>query len=72
MIVATGSDAKMLPGLEPDSRVLTNMEILSLKEIPKSLIVIGAGAVGVEFGSDLQELWRGDHHRGGAAATGAE
>ena len=51
VILATGSDAKMLPGLEPDSRVLTNMEILSLKEIPKSMVVIGAGAVGVEFGS---------------------
>ena len=41
----------MLPGLEPDSRVLTNIEILSLGAIPKSLIVVGAGAVGVEFAS---------------------
>lgn len=51
VVLATGSEAKLLPGLEADSRVLTNIEILSLKEIPKSLIVIGAGAVGVEFGS---------------------
>ena len=51
VILATGSDAKMLPGLEADSEVLTNMEILSLKEIPKSMLVIGSGAVGVEFGS---------------------
>ncbi|MHB1937393.1 MAG: dihydrolipoyl dehydrogenase [Acidobacteriaceae bacterium] len=51
VILATGSDAKMLPGLEADSQVLTNMEILSLKEIPKSMVVIGSGAVGVEFGS---------------------
>ena len=51
VILATGSDAKMLPGLEPDSRVMTNMEILSMTAIPKSLVVIGAGAVGVEFGS---------------------
>ncbi len=51
VILATGSDAKMLPGLKPDSRVLTNMEILALKEIPKSMVVIGSGAVGVEFGS---------------------
>jgi dihydrolipoamide dehydrogenase len=51
VILATGSDAKMLPGLEADSRVLTNIEILSLKEIPKSMVVIGSGAVGVEFGS---------------------
>jgi dihydrolipoamide dehydrogenase len=51
VIVATGSDAKMLPGLEPDSRVLTNIEMLSISAIPKSMVVIGAGAVGVEFGS---------------------
>lgn len=51
VILATGSEARMLPGLEPDSRVLTNIEILSLSAIPKSLIVVGAGAVGVEFAS---------------------
>jgi len=51
VILATGSSAKMLPGLEADDRILTNIEILSLTEAPKSLIVIGAGAVGVEFGS---------------------
>ena len=51
ILIATGSDAKMLPGLEADSRILTNMEILGINQIPKSMIVIGAGAVGVEFGS---------------------
>ncbi len=51
VVVATGSEARMLPGLEPDTRILTNIEILSLGAIPKSLIVIGAGAVGVEFAS---------------------
>jgi dihydrolipoamide dehydrogenase len=51
VILATGSEAKMLPGLEPGGRILTNIEILSLTEPPKSLIVIGAGAVGMEFGS---------------------
>jgi len=51
VILATGSDAKMLPGLEADGSVLTNIEILSLAEPPKSLIVIGAGAVGMEFSS---------------------
>ena len=33
----------MLPGLEADDNILTNIEILSLKEIPKSLVVVGAG-----------------------------
>ena len=51
VLVATGSDARMLPGLKPDDRILTNVEILSMDRIPKSLVVIGAGAVGVEFGS---------------------
>ena len=51
LVIATGSDARMLPGLEPDSSILTNMEILAIDRIPKSMVVIGAGAVGVEFGS---------------------
>jgi dihydrolipoyl dehydrogenase len=52
IILATGSEAKMLPSLEPDAKtILTNKEILSLKKVPKSMVVIGSGAVGVEFGS---------------------
>jgi dihydrolipoamide dehydrogenase len=51
VLLATGSEARMLPGLDADDRVLTNIEILSLKEMPKSLIIVGAGAVGVEFAS---------------------
>lgn len=51
IVIATGSDAKMLPGLEPDQTILTNREILAMPSIPKSLVVIGAGAVGVEFSS---------------------
>jgi dihydrolipoamide dehydrogenase len=51
VILATGSEARMIPGLEADDRVLTNIEILNLKAIPKSLVVVGAGAVGVEFAS---------------------
>lgn len=51
VIIATGSQARMLPGLKPDPTILTNIEILSLGTIPKSLVVIGSGAVGVEFAS---------------------
>jgi dihydrolipoamide dehydrogenase len=51
VIVATGSEAKMLPGLKADATILTNVEVLSLDAPPKSLVVIGAGAVGVEFAS---------------------
>jgi dihydrolipoamide dehydrogenase len=51
VLLAMGSEAKMLPGLKADDRILTNIEILSLAQPPKSLVVIGAGAVGVEFAS---------------------
>ena len=51
VILATGSEARMIPGLLPDDRVLTNIEILKLGKAPKSLVVVGAGAVGVEFAS---------------------
>jgi len=52
ILLATGSEARMLPGLKADgTRVLTNIEILSMTAIPKTLAIIGAGAVGVEFAS---------------------
>jgi len=52
IIVATGSEARMLPGLEPDGeKILTNREILASGNIPSKLVIIGAGAVGVEFAS---------------------
>ncbi len=52
VILATGSEARMLPGIDLSSdRVLTNVEILDLTQVPSSLAVIGAGAVGVEFAS---------------------
>ncbi len=51
-MLATGSDARSLPGVEIDGKtILTNKEILELPSIPKSLVVVGAGAVGVEFAS---------------------
>lgn len=51
VMLAMGSEAKLLPGLKADDRTLTNIEILALSEPPKSLVIIGAGAVGVEFAS---------------------
>ena len=62
IIIATGSEARMLPGLEPDPDfILTNVEILNLAAVPTRLIIIGAGAVGVEFASIF--------HRFGAQVT---
>ncbi len=51
VLLSSGSVARMLPGMKPDQQILTNIEVLSLNQIPKSLIVIGSGAVGVEFAS---------------------
>ncbi len=51
VVIATGSDARMLPGLEAGDHILTNNEILLIPAVPKSMIIIGSGAVGVEFGS---------------------
>ena len=52
VLLVSGSEAKSLPGIEPDHKqILTNRSILELPDIPKTLIVVGAGAVGVEFAS---------------------
>jgi len=52
IIIATGSVVRPIPGFETDGeRVVNSDHILELKEVPKSMIVMGAGAVGVEFAS---------------------
>jgi dihydrolipoamide dehydrogenase len=55
VVIATGSRPKQVPGAEPDGRsVLTSDHALTLDHVPASAIVLGAGAVGVEFAS----FWR--------------
>jgi dihydrolipoamide dehydrogenase len=52
IIIATGSVVRPIPGFETDGvKVVNSDHILELKEVPKSLIVLGSGAVGVEFAS---------------------
>ena len=52
IIVATGSTPRGLPGIEIDhARIVTSDDAIHLTEVPKSLVVLGAGAVGVEFAS---------------------
>ena len=51
VVLAMGSDARMLPGYTADDTIMTNIEILKTAEFPKSLVVVGSGAVGVEFAS---------------------
>jgi len=52
IIIATGSKPNYFPGMEPDKkRIITSTEALSLKEVPKHIIVIGGGVIGLELGS---------------------
>ena len=51
VVLAMGSDARMIPGYTADDTIMTNIEILKTDHMPKSLVVIGSGAVGVEFAS---------------------
>ncbi|MEN3339265.1 MAG: dihydrolipoamide dehydrogenase [Acidobacteriota bacterium] len=52
IIVATGSQARSVPGIEIDrKRIITSDEAIGLREIPASLVIMGSGAVGVEFAS---------------------
>lgn len=52
IVIATGSVVRPIPGFETDGvHVVNSDHILELKDVPKSLIVMGAGAVGVEFAS---------------------
>jgi len=51
VVVATGSSPRLLPGLELTARVITSDQALRYDHIPASAVVIGAGAVGLEFAS---------------------
>lgn len=52
IVIATGSKPNYFPGMEPDKkRIITSTEALELKEIPKKLLVIGGGVIGLELGS---------------------
>jgi len=57
VILATGSRVKSLPGLVPDGRrIITSDDAVTSSHVPSSLIVVGAGAVGVEFASLYHDL----------------
>ena len=57
VVLAAGSVPRSIPGFEPDGRiVLTSDEVLDLAELPRSVVVIGGGAIGCEFASMLADL----------------
>ncbi|MGQ0527479.1 MAG: dihydrolipoyl dehydrogenase [Alphaproteobacteria bacterium] len=65
IIIATGARARTLPGLEPDGKLIwTYKEAMVPDELPKSVLVVGSGAIGIEFASFYNAL--------GAAVTVVE
>src|SRR5215469_13053697 len=57
IILATGARARSLPGLEPDGKLVwTYKEAMIPEAIPKSLLVIGSGAIGIEFASFYRDM----------------
>ena len=61
IILATGARARTLPGLEPDGKLVwTYKEAMVPDAMPKSLLVVGSGAIGIEFASFYRRSARGD------------
>ena len=57
VILATGSRVKSLPGLVPDGRrIVTSDDVLKMDTLPKDIVIVGGGAVGVEFASLFADL----------------
>jgi dihydrolipoamide dehydrogenase len=57
IILATGSRVKSLPGLTPDGkRILTSDDILKMNTLPNDIVIVGAGAVGLEFASMFHDV----------------
>jgi dihydrolipoamide dehydrogenase len=57
IIVATGARARTLPGLEPDGRLIwTYKEAMVPRSFPRSLLILGSGAIGIEFASFYRSL----------------
>src|SRR5712672_2530654 len=57
IVLATGARARSLPGLEPDGKLVwTYKEAMIPEAIPKSLLVVGSGAIGIEFASFYRDM----------------
>ena len=57
IIIATGARARVIPGLEPDGKLVwTYREAMVPTEMPKSMIIVGSGAIGIEFASFYRTL----------------
>ena len=55
-IVATGARARIIPGFEPDDQIWTYRQAMTPAKLPKSILVVGSGAIGVEFASFYRQM----------------
>jgi len=69
VVLATGSYPKTLPGLDIGGPIITSDQALTLDEVPRRVVVLGGGVIGVEFASVWRSFWRRGHHRRGPAAA---
>ncbi|GAA3322231.1 hypothetical protein GCM10020331_041270 [Ectobacillus funiculus] len=59
VIIATGSRPRSLPGLELDGvYVMSSDHALQLQKVPKSILIVGGGVIGIEWASMLADFWR--------------
>ncbi len=72
VILATGSYSRSLPGLEIGGRVITTEQALELDFVPKKVVVLGGGVIGVEFASVWKSFGAEVTDRRGAAAPGPQ
>ena len=56
VVLASGSRPKMLPGIQPSGRIFTSNQALTLPALPSTVVVIGAGAIGLEFASFYRSM----------------
>jgi dihydrolipoamide dehydrogenase len=55
IIIAWGSETAMLPGIEKSDRILDSQDVLTIDTLPPSIIIVGGGAIGVEFATFMAE-----------------
>jgi len=56
LCIATGASIAMIPGLPDSSRIITSKEALLLEEVPEKILIVGAGAIGIEFADYFQSV----------------
>ena len=71
-IIATGSSTRLVPGTSLSENVVTYEKQILSRDLPGSIVIAGAGAIGMEFGYVLQQLRRRRHHRRVPAARAAQ